>query len=265
MTSLDGLAARLECTRPGRDADLGGLRALVAGDLCGLWAAVRAQLQRACAVVVHGVPTESDGVLLALALATGTPDASGNGGRLIYDVRPRPLTEQGDVSTTREAFALHSDSTALVRPHDTVYLACVAAAHGRGGESRVMSAEHVRASLPARAIAALEEPIFPFALNDPLHGRGVRRAPVLQGDAIRYRRDALELGERACGEALPARARTALDALEAVLAEEEHQLAFGLRPGDVLVVDNRRALHGRTAFARGADRHLRRLKTFACS
>jgi alpha-ketoglutarate-dependent taurine dioxygenase len=54
-----------------------------------------------------------------------------------------------------------------------------------------------------------------------------------------------------------------VDALEAVLADPALQRSCSLEPGDVLFVDNRRVLHGRTAIAPGADRHLRRLKIFA--
>jgi hypothetical protein len=212
---LERLVAPLERVWSGTEDRLDHLRSAAADPLHGAWAQLRTRLRRHGAIVVSNVRVASDAMLLALALGMGTPDASGNGGRLLYEVRPRPLAAQGDVSTTRAPFALHTDSTALVNPHSTILLGCVAASAGCGGETRVVTLGELRAALEPSIAARLAEPIFPFALNDPRHGRGVRRAAVLADDGIRYRRDALAAGERAAGEPLPAGAREALDALDA--------------------------------------------------
>ena len=220
------------------------------------------------AVVVRGAPVEDDVLLLGLTEALGQASALGNGDGLIHDVKPKPPAEQRDLSSKTEEFPLHTDSTALVEPHDFVCLACVRSAPAAGGESRIAHVDSIRAALAEREgperVAALEEPVFPFPLNDPRHGQGFRKAPILShGPAIRYRGDALAIGLRAVPDALSEPHRAALAALETALADATLQRSHALEPGDVLFVDNRRVLHGRTAIAPGADRHLRRLKIFA--
>lgn len=221
---------------------------------------LRADLDRAGALIVSGVDVESDDALLALAGQLGEPSPAGNRG-LIHDVAPRPLEEQRDVSTTRDEFALHTDSTPLVHPHDYVLLGCQVASPDGGGESRLVHLEALGAALGDEVLDTLAEPVFPFPLNDPAEGTGVRRAAVLEGrERIRYRRDALDRGIAL--EGIDEGPRRALEALDDVLADESLQVAFTLEPGEVLVLDNRRVLHGRTAIRPGAERVLRRLKVF---
>jgi hypothetical protein len=228
---------------------------------------LRADLDRAASLVVSGVPVGSDDALLALAGQLGEPSAVGNYG-LIHDVAPKPLEEQRDVSTTRDEFELHTDSTALLQPHDCVLLACQLASPDGGGESRILHVDTLRSALAERhgsdVVEALSQPVFPFPLNDPRHGTGFRRAPVLDWEEgrtrIRYRRDALAMG-LAVEPIEPAHQR-ALDALEEVVGDARLQASCMLEPGDVLVLDNRRVLHGRTAIRPGAERLLRRLKVF---
>ncbi|MCA1678305.1 MAG: TauD/TfdA family dioxygenase [Actinobacteria bacterium] len=248
-----------------------GIAELELGDLSREQEEVRLGIERCGAVVVRGVPVADDALLVALTRALGEPSALGNGDGLIHDVRPKPPAEQRDLSSKTEAFPLHTDSTALVEPHAYVCLACVQSAAGAGGESLLAQVDVIRAALAERegpgCLDSLEEPVFPFPLNDPRHGQGFRTAPILmpttRGHTIRYRGDALAIGRRAYPEALSEPHRRALSALEAVLADGDLHASYSLEPGDVLFVDNRRALHGRTAIAPGAQRHLRRLKIFA--
>ena len=220
-------------------------------------------LERSGAVILSGVPTGSDEQLVSLAELAGTPSALGNGDGLIHEVRPEAAPERRDISSTRQPFPLHTDSTALERPHDFICLACVSAPAGGGGESMVMGLDQVVGGLSPGTQAALREPHFPFPLNDPEHGQGVTLRAVLDNGDIRYRGDVLEIGERASGRPMRDEARQALMELERVLRDESRCLSGALRPGDVLFVDNRHALHGRTEIIAGAERHLRRLKIYA--
>ena len=253
-------------------AALAAARCAAAGapELLDLWGELRRALARSPAVVVHGVPVEDDALLLAFTMGLGTPSAVGNGGGLLHEVRPKPLEEQGDISTTRDEFALHTDSTALVEPHDVVCLACVQAEPDAGGESLVLHVDAVVAELRERrreSLAALADAVYPFPLNDPVAGTGIHEVPVLTATngrhAIRYRADTLALGLAARPDALSPEHREALEALEGILADPPHQASYLMRPGDVLFVDNRHALHGRTKIRAGAARHLRRLKLYA--
>lgn len=226
------------------------------------------QLGRSGYAVLRGVPVDSDQVLLDLAGRLGEPTDVGNAGTLIHEVAPRPLLEQTDLSSMRDPFPLHTDSTPLLEPHAYVLLACVEADASGGGESRVLHADDLVDALRTRfgddVVDALSEPVYPFPFNDPSQGTGVRREAVLSfgpgGARVMYRADALELGAAADPDALSERHRSALDALREVVVDGGLGESFALAPGDVLVIDNARVLHGRTAIAPGARRVLRRLK-----
>lgn len=229
-------------------------------------------LVRRGAVVVSGAPVDDDAALLALIGTLGEPSAVGNGDGLIHEVRPRPLEERRDLSSTAAEFPLHTDSTALRFPHHYVGLACATATPAAGGESLVLHVEELVAALVERhgpePVAALAEPVFPFPLNDPSEpGRRVQDVAVLSAGPggrpwIRYRADALGVGLALRPEPLERRHRTALGALEETLGDSSLATRHSLVPGEVLLLDNRRTLHGRTAIRPGAPRHLRRLKAY---
>jgi len=52
----------------------------------------------------------------------------------------------------------------------------------------------------------------------------------------------------------------ALRAFAAVLADDRHRTSLRLAPGDCLIIDNTRFLHGRTAFTSGPDAPVRHLR-----
>lgn len=219
------------------------------------------------AVVVSGVPVGDDGVLVALAAGVGVASPEGNGpGRLVHDVVPRAAAGDAGSSSGRGEFFLHTDSASAARPHAYFALACVA--NPRGGESLIAAAadvaERLRARAP-RAQALLADEVFPFALP-PSDRALVRRLPVLRVDdgatTVRYRRDLIEAGIRRAGAVSRAHAG-ALSAFEDVLRDAGVAYRFTLCPGDVLVANNHTLLHGRTAIAPAAARHLKRLKMHA--
>lgn len=240
-------------------------------DLERLWEELRVAISGSGALVVRDFPVDSDVPLLALTMGLGTPSAVGNGDGIIHEVKPRPPGEQRDVSSTREEFELHTDSTVLVEPHDLVCLACSHSDADAGGESLVLHVDAVVAALEESEggahLPALEQPVFPFPKNDPAAGVGIQEVPVLRptpaGHEVRYRADTLSKGIAARPDALSSEHLRALAALDAVLADRSRQASYLLRPGDVLIVDNRRALHGRTRIRPGAARRLRRLKLYA--
>ena len=221
-------------------------------------------------MVVQDVPVASDEALLAVAAELGRATPVGNGGSLIHDVAPKPLEEQTDLSSMRDEFPLHTDSTPLFEPHAYVLLGCVEADPDGGGESRVLHVETLVGALAERfgggVVPALEEPVYPFPCNDPERGTGTRRVPVLGRDGgrrtVMYRADALALGRGHDPDALGSEHAEALAALEEVLADGALAARHALAPGEVLVLDNLSALHGRTAIRPGARRLLRRVKVF---
>ncbi len=229
---------------------------------------VRGAVEDHGAVVVQGVRVRDDGALLDVVSLVGTPSQVGNGGEVIYDVTPHPSGT--DLSRTTRPFPPHTDSTFLPEPHGRIALGCVQAPpDGGGGRSCVVSADHVVAELGRRSgddvVAALGEPAFPFSVHEPGGEPRVRLLPILERARdgrwrVRYRLDAIIGALREEGLVLSPRHGAALNALDAVLGDPALQATHALRPGDVLIVDNRRTLHGRTAIGEDAQRLLRRVK-----
>jgi alpha-ketoglutarate-dependent taurine dioxygenase len=161
------------------------------------------------------------------------------------DVVVRPSSRA--LVTSARALGPHTDHSRA----DFVAWLCVEPAD-RGGETMLVDAWPVLALLPARSLELLREVqlfehrVFP---SDP------ERHPLLSYDSgppsvyytywLRCELDA-------------ARAH-ALDQFRALVESSANQVRFRLERGDVLIVDNHRVLHGRTAIALPSRRHLRRL------
>lgn len=114
--------------------------------------------------------------------------------------------------------------------------------------------------LPARHLPVLFEPVFRTGIDYSFGNLAMQKAngPVL---SVLYgnRRDPCLRYDLDLMVGLNARARAALDAVRR--AAQRACMAVGLEAGDLLVIDNRRAVHGRSAFTPrydGRDRWLKR-------
>ena len=161
------------------------------------------------------------------------------------------------LSTSADDFPLHSDDTFARAPVRSVLMHCWQADADGGGVSRVA---HV-ADIPWRACTArdrrarLRVPDFPspFGLASVLfEPEAGDRGPCIR---FNHRRDFVSYGERYG----PALAPDQVAALDQVLhAANGCARNMMLARGDCLIVDNRRVLHGRSAFAPRSGRLLQR-------
>ncbi len=218
--------------------------------------------------LIRGVPVESDEEMAALQGLVSTLSTEGNGGALFFTISPSvDEDEPTDVSRTGASFPFHSDSTYMVRPHEMLGLACVVN-DSDGGDSGLLLANDIAALVESKAgrdaLLALEDRVFPFFLRDPVVGHGVQLAPLLWrvGEEwhVRYRGDVLDaLMSR---HELDERHQSALAVFRSVLDNPaDAEIVIRLQPNDYLIVDNRRALHSRTALGEG-PRALRRTKGY---
>lgn len=216
--------------------------------------------------LMRNVPSGEDAELAVLLGLVAIPSALGNGDTLFFDIAPRSAGST-DISGTGAEFPLHTDSTFLSAPHDVLGLACRQNSSD-GGESIVIAAADVATRIrsvggPA-VLAALGEPVYPFYLRDPLVGHGTQRVPILAPDGgewrMRYRGDVVDaLIDRFT---LTDGHQRALAVLDQVLTDPALPRAtVRLETDDLLLIDNRRMLHARTAVGPG-DRHLRRIKGY---
>jgi L-asparagine oxygenase len=216
-----------------------------------------------------------DGIILGVAQHLGAPVGyrAEKGGALVQHVVP--VDGEADAPSNEGSLLpldLHSE---LVfsrdhpeRPMDAlsphfILLLCLR------GDPRAVTVVVPNAALCDRlAVAhlrALREPEFelraPYSFTRDADGSRpwLGPAPLLHGAADDPRL-AVDL---ACGaRALTPAAAAALDALRAAAAAEDVRHEIRLRAGDLLIIDNRRCLHGRSSFAPrhdGTDRWLERV------
>ena len=162
----------------------------------------------------------------------------------------------------------HTDTCWRASLSGLIYLHCLKS-HGSGGETLLVDgfavAERLRAAEP-EAFATLCDVPLNFA------------AKVSNGDDWRARGRVISLGpdQEVCGlryggrsihqldlpAALIEPVLDALEKFEAILRDEGLWLKIKLLPGDLVVTDNQRVLHGRTAFdPTEGDRHLQTCST----
>ncbi|MEM9063477.1 MAG: TauD/TfdA family dioxygenase [Pseudomonadota bacterium] len=151
------------------------------------------------------------------------------------------------LSRTHRAMGLHTDSSYERRPHELIAFQMVHA-DADGGDTILAPVGEVVDRLDAAKLDTLRQPIFPF---------GKTAHAILEGHAsdtrIRYYRrqiapglDPLKPNSLKCIQAL--------DELDATLAKVGERHRIKLAPGDVLFLNNCKALHGRTAMPSTSDR-----------
>lgn len=183
-----------------------------------------------------------EAALLAAVRPLGVP-SSRDGGIPVWPVYPRGPTKS--TFSVRDGRAeLHTDSQYHAQPERWVVLYCVRPARD-GGDSLLLSGADAVAALRrhpegAYVEALLREPVYRWHVPAVFHEAELLRSfPVLDGETIRWRRDNLIAPEP--------HARAA-DVFHEVIESCEAMVCQRLVPGDLLVLDNHRALHGRTHF-----------------
>jgi L-asparagine oxygenase len=230
-------------------------------------------------VVMHGLPVDFDRlpptpaakgsvqrtfsvpatVLMLAACELGDPIAfrAEKSGALVQDVVPVPGSEEFQGNAGSVLLSFHNENAFHAHRPDFVMLLCLRADHDQVAGLRVASARELVPALSGTAVTALFHPEFVTKPPPSFGGRDDATAPhaVLTGAAedpdIRL--------DMAATVALTPRAKMALEEIDEALDRIEH--TFRLAPGDLAIVDNRVALHGRTAFRPrydGRDRWLQR-------
>jgi hypothetical protein len=248
------------------------LRAEFSGDpvLCALGGTISTTIADTKTLLIRNTPVDSEAAVIALFQCVANPTSVGNVGQIVHKVTPRRDGRRADISGTEDEFPPHTDSTFLRHPHEFIALACVQSEVDGGGDSFVLSVAELRATLDSQhgpgVLACLAEPAYPFLMEDPLYGDGVQLVPVLgHDDTVRYRRDVLRLLVSSYPGKCSERHQAALKVLDDLLDDRSLHHYFTMSPGDLLILDNRCVLHGRTAIRPGAQRELLRIKGFAMS
>jgi len=202
----------------------------------------------------------SEFVLLAAARRLGQPVGyrPEHGGDLVQNLVPTRQGADRQVSTSSKVDLMFHTEAAF-HPHRPRYLLLLCLRGNPEAVTTLSSIHEVLPLLPRRTVEVLSSPRFRTAVDESyLHGRrNVLGAPmaVLSGDPDRptlvFDAD-LMVG-------VDAEADEALQLLGA--AVQAHHTGLALEPGDLLVVDNHAAVHGRTAYTPrfdGYDRWIQR-------
>ncbi|WP_165495322.1 TauD/TfdA family dioxygenase [Actinomadura roseirufa] len=207
--------------------------------------------------------TPSVAALLLLMSRLGDPIAYAEEkrGALVQDICPIPGEEERQENTGAVYFKLHTENAFHTRRPDFVGLLCLRGDHERRAASITASISQAYPVLSAADVAVLREPRFQTRLA-PSFCRGRARrpytkpAPIITGTA-EFPRMCVDFDDtRPCDEPA-ARALASLGrALQRVRRESV------LRPGELAIIDNSAAVHGRAAFTPrydGSDRWLQRM------
>jgi alpha-ketoglutarate-dependent taurine dioxygenase len=212
-------------------------------------------------VVVDGFTTVSDEdagrLFLEFGRLLGHVVPQNRQGSMLGIVRTE---SSGKVRGARTSHALlyHTDTNFTTATPAVIGLLAVREAK-EGGESLVVSAHtlhNVLLSRDSESLARLYEP-FVFDRSDYVSPdeSPVVEAPVFErrGDRVLmlYNRARIHRGHRVAQRPLEERDLRALDAVDALLTQEEdeHAVTFKLKAGSALFANNRVTLHNRTAFS----------------
>ncbi|MEV6350417.1 TauD/TfdA family dioxygenase [Actinoplanes sp. NPDC051851] len=182
-------------------------------------------------------------------------------GALVHEVYPVRGEEQRIENSGSVAFDFHTENVHHPLRPDFLGLLCLRQDHAAVAATRVASVREAAAYLTAEQIVTLRRPAFRslYPLSFTRGSTGERPAygphPVLFGaeDRLFMRFNSHNT------QATDAAGRAALRALTEALEQVVHEVI--LRPGELVVVDNHVAAHGRSAFTPrydGEDRWLRR-------
>lgn len=207
--------------------------------------------------------TMSAALLTAVACGLGDPVAyaSEKSGALVQNVVPVPGQEEDQSNAGSVALTFHTENAFHPHRPDFVMLLCLRADHDGLAELRVACA---RTALPLLSAATREVLASPCFVTAPPPSFGCGQAtdpsPLLSGSA----EDPDLRVDMAATKPVGPDAAAALDELARSLDRTAHTIR--LRAGDLAIVDNRVAVHGRSRFRPrydGRDRWLQR--TFVCA
>jgi alpha-ketoglutarate-dependent taurine dioxygenase len=160
-------------------------------------------------------------------------------------------------STTHAAFPSHTDGSGKPNPFDVVLLYCVRQ-DSCGGESTLVTLDELIGTLDDESIDTLRTKTFPvpFGLAPIICGHG-------QEMWIRYNAEELSFYSRLRSIEMNENQKKALHNLAATLSNlETNGPKIKMSTGQCLIIDNKRALHGRTAFSPNGQRLLKRLRLY---
>ncbi|MET9176683.1 TauD/TfdA family dioxygenase [Kitasatospora aureofaciens] len=207
------------------------------------------------------VPVATIGQLMVMSvLGRSISYSDEKSGRLVQDVCPKRGAEQRQENSGSVLLELHTEDGFHPNPPHFLSLICLRADHDEVAATVSGGIGDALPLLDAETVEVLRQPEFRIRFSssfvpDTSVGVLTPAMPILTGSA---EHPDLTVDFNATTATTP-RAQAALDRLEEAMRHSLKGLV--LRPGDLIILDNRRAVHGRTDFTPrydGRDRWLRR-------
>lgn len=205
----------------------------------------------------------SEYVLLAIMLRLGEPIAYGDekSGALIQNICPVRGKEEVQENTSSIYLEFHTEDAFHPHRPDFIGLLCLRPDHNHTAATAAASIRRALAMVPSKVQDLLRQPFYRIRLSpsfttDTNEVMFSQDMPVLSGDALEPDISVDFYGMEATTHPAQLALKTLEDALLKVAVE--HKLVTG----DLMIVDNRVAVHARTAFQPrydGQDRWLQRL------
>jgi hypothetical protein len=218
-------------------------------------------------LIIRGLPvSQATPLLVAVSTTLGLPVEPYRQpwSRVVRHIVPsRDRTVDGRVLNE----FLHTDGTDWIRPNDYTCLFCVRPDQSRDGESLLLDVvtllDEMTAAPAAGVVHRLASRAVPWRIADELGGGIHWERPIdLAVPHIRWLRYTVTLSEEEGLASLPADIADDLLAFEHAVGNCRGVARMRLQAGDLLLLDNGRSLHARTAIRdpAGSTRELLRTK-----
>ena len=191
----------------------------------------------------------------------------------VWDIKTVQNTKSNFVTHSELAAEaeLHTDSAFSNNPEDCFCLYSIKKADCNGGESLLLSMDNLLSELRKtkeglRAEEQLRTKKYPFAVpsvfreghksqDKNLHAKDY----ILTEDSIRFRNDVIQRSLNIDPQLIDEDQYEALDILQNIVDHSKGVKRLMLEVGDLIIINNKTMLHGRTAFE-DPDRHLLRVR-----
>lgn len=190
---------------------------------------------------------------------------------LIWDIKAvtGQNSELATFSEVTECAELHTDNAFAAHPDDFFCLLSLKAASCGGGESTLLNVtdiiDELRSTPEGReAEQILRTKPYPFAVpsifqDERIEGHECNTGLVLIDDCIRFRTDVIEDSIAHRPDLVDDSQIKALNLLTDIIAKSAAIQRVMLNPNELIIIDNKRLLHGREAFE-DTSRHLLRVR-----
>lgn len=208
---------------------------------------------------------------LELCEAIGDPIAHDASGSIIWDIKSNPKS-QSFIKTYSEhshEAELHTDSQYSYYPEDYFALLTLKQASCGGGISYILTLEDVLSDFRNEPInieneRILRETNFPFVVpnvfsRNSTDEREYNFGPILKENEIRFRIDTFEKAIKERPEFCTKDQLRAYNALKNTVLNSQKIRKFYLKENDLIFINNKTVLHGRSAFT-DPERHLLRIR-----